>query len=72
MQQTIPENVRGLVGGVQNGLNSFFDLTTYALGLIFSNPEEFHILVGAGFMSVGTAMLLYFMGIYRNRGKLPT
>lgn len=70
MQQTIPENIRGQIGGVQSGLNSLFDLTTFALGLIFSDPQEFHILVAAGFSSVALSMLLYFMGIYRRREKL--
>jgi iron-regulated transporter 1 len=70
MQQEIPENIRGVIGGVQKSLNGFFDLTTFALGLIFSDPKDFHILVSFGYCSVGCAMVLYFFGVYRKRDEL--
>ena len=62
MQQMIPEDVRGIVGGVQKSLNGFFDLATYGLGLVYSNPEDFHVLVATGFGSVGLAMCIYVWG----------
>uniref|UniRef100_A0A7S3PWE3 Solute carrier family 40 protein n=1 Tax=Chaetoceros debilis TaxID=122233 RepID=A0A7S3PWE3_9STRA len=70
MQEQIPEEIRGAIGGVQKSLNSFFDLTTYALGLIFSAPEQFWVLVAIGYGSVGVAMLLYFFGIFSRRKTL--
>lgn len=65
MQQMIPEDIRGIIGGVQKSLNGIFDLATYGLGLIFSKPDEFHILVATGFTSVGIATCLYIWGIHK-------
>ena len=64
MQQKIPEDIRGVIGGVQKSLNSFFDLTTYGLGLIFYDPSDFYILVMTGFGSVGVAMCVYLLGLH--------
>lgn len=67
MQQQIPEKIRGLIGGVQKSLNSFFDLSTFALGLIFSDPHDFWVLVAMGYTSVGIAMMLYYFGVYKKK-----
>jgi len=67
MQQLIPENIRGVIGGVQKSLNGFFDLTTFALAIIFSDPKDFHVLVATGYCSVGLAMMLYYFGVYNKR-----
>lgn len=72
MQEQIPEEIRGVIGGVQKSLNSFFDLTTFALGLIFSDPGEFQIIVAIGYGSVGMAMLLYYFGIFSRRKQLAS
>lgn len=72
MQQMIPEDVRGIVGGVQKSLNGFFDLTTYGLGLVYSNPEDFHVLVATGFASVGLAMCIYVWGTNKYRGAIES
>lgn len=63
MQIMIPEDIRGVIGGVQKSLNGFFDLTTYGLGLIFADPSDFSILVATGFASVGISMCLYIWGM---------
>ncbi len=68
-QQQIPEQIRGVIGGVQRSLSGLFELSTYALGLMFSDPEEFHVLVTIGFSSVGMAMMVYHFGIYRRRER---
>jgi iron-regulated transporter 1 len=70
MQQQTPEKVRGLIGGVQKSLNSFFELSTFALGLIFPDPGDFYLLVATGYTSVGIAMMLYYFGIYKKREAL--
>lgn len=70
MQQMIPENIRGVVGGVQKSLNSMFDLTTYGLGLIFADPNEFYILVATGYISVGIAMVIYLLWIYFHKDAI--
>ena len=70
MQQYIPEDVRGVVGGVQKALNAFFGLFAFVLGIIFPNPKEFYIYVLSGYSSVGIALVLYAFGIYFRRDKL--
>ncbi|KAD6120318.1 hypothetical protein E3N88_11589 [Mikania micrantha] len=40
MQDQVPESDRAVVGGVQNSIQSFWDLMTYIMGLIISNPQS--------------------------------
>jgi hypothetical protein len=70
MQEHIPEGVRGLVGGVQQSLNAFFFLLSFALGIILPDPKFFHIYVSAGYASVGLAVLCFAAGVYANRRQL--
>ncbi|KAI2511154.1 Ferroportin1 (FPN1) [Fragilaria crotonensis] len=56
-QETVPDRVRGLVGGVQQSLNSFFGLGSFAIGLAF--PQNFDLYVLAAFGSVGLATAFY-------------
>jgi len=69
MQEYVDEAVRGIVGGVQQSLNSFFFLLSFGLGIVFPDPKDFHILVGAGYVSVGLALILYAFKIYGHRGS---
>ncbi|KAL8232521.1 hypothetical protein R6Q57_002299 [Mikania cordata] len=39
MQDQVPDSDRAVVGGVQNSIQSFWDLMTYIMGLIISNPQ---------------------------------
>lgn len=39
MQDGVPESDRCVVGGVQNSLQSMFDLLTYVMGIIVSDPR---------------------------------
>lgn len=64
MQEKVAEEVRGVVGGVQNSMNAMFGLLAYGLGMFFPDPREFHIYVVMGFIAVGLAMLLWFFGVY--------
>jgi iron-regulated transporter 1 len=59
MQESVPDGIRGIVGGVQQSLNAFFNLISYAIGIVLPNPSHFHIYVAAGYASVGAAMVLY-------------
>ena len=70
MQEYIPSDVRGVVGGVQQSLNAFFGLGSFILGIIIPDPQDFPIYVAAGYGSVGIAMLLYTFGIYARRDQL--
>jgi len=70
MQQYVCEDVRGVVGGIQQSLQSFFFIFTFALGILFPDPRQFHILVASGYASVGIALLCYFFGLYLRRHTL--
>lgn len=52
MQEFIPDGYRGIVGGTQQSLNAFFQLLSFAIGIIFPNPREFHVCVSAGYLAV--------------------
>lgn len=67
MQESINEEIRGLVGGIQNSMNAFFGLLAFGLGLFFPDPSEFHVYVLSGYSAVGLAMLLWIFGVYKNR-----
>ena len=70
MQLHIPEDVRGLVGGVQQSINAFFGMLSFALGLFIPNPKDFHYYVSVGYASVGLALLCYGSGVYARRQRL--
>jgi solute carrier family 40 (iron-regulated transporter), member 1 len=70
MQMNIPDGIRGIVGGTQESLNAFFQLSSFALCLVYSNPNDFIIPVAAGYISVGVATLFYGFGIYRCSSEL--
>ena len=63
-QQEIPEHARGVIGGVQQALNAFFNLLSFSLGLVFPDPQDFVFFVVAGCVSVGLATLLFASGVY--------
>ncbi|XP_076959631.1 solute carrier family 40 member 2-like [Bidens hawaiensis] len=59
MQDQVPESDRAVVGGVQNSVQSFWDLMTYIMGLIISNPQDFWKLFLVSFGLVTTAAVMY-------------
>ena len=70
MQLHIPEDVRGLVGGVQQSMNAFFGMLSFALGILIPDPVDFHYYVSAGYISVGVALLCYTCGVFARRQRL--
>ena len=70
MQELIPLPIRGVVGGAQQSLNALFQLTSFGMGLVFPDPSDFYIYGLVGFAGVGVAMVLYYFGVYRQRGTL--
>jgi len=65
MQDSVPESDRGVVGSVQNSLQSCMDLLGYVMGMIVSDPKDFGVLILASFLSVSCAALLYSLHTYR-------
>ncbi len=72
MQLQVPDDVRGVVGGVQQSLNAFFDLMTFGIGLFLPDPRQFYVYVAAGYASVGIAMLLYGYDFARKSSSAST
>jgi solute carrier family 40 (iron-regulated transporter), member 1 len=64
MQLYTPDGIRGSIGGTQNSLNAFFQLSQFALCLIYTNPKDFVVVVAAGYLAVAVAAVLYAFGIY--------
>lgn len=69
MQVNIPDGIRGVVGGVQQSMNSFFFLLSFGLGFVFPDPKDFHIYVAVGYGSVGIAMLLYTTKLFLKKSS---
>ncbi|XP_024530978.1 solute carrier family 40 member 1 isoform X1 [Selaginella moellendorffii] len=70
MQSSVPESERGVVGGVQNSLQSFLEMLSFVMGMIVASPQEFGYLVLVSFGSVTAAALLYTTYTYQVRGHL--
>ena len=60
MQERVPEGERGAVGGVQTALQSFFEMSSYAVGILWSNPYEFGSLISFSYAGVIIAAICYF------------
>ena len=56
--------IRGVVGGVQQSLNVFFNLLAYGIGIVVPDPSRFFVYVAAGYAGVGIAMVLYGCGMH--------
>lgn len=67
MQDQVSESDRAVVGGVQNSIQSFWDLMTYIMGLIISNPQDFWKLNLLSYGLVTIAAIMYSVHIYRVR-----
>ncbi|GMH77715.1 hypothetical protein TL16_g07505 [Triparma laevis f. inornata] len=59
MQEMVPENERGAVGGSQSALCSMFEMLSYVFGLIWSRPEEFNNLVTISYGGQLLAVVCY-------------
>jgi len=62
-QQTVPCDERGEVGGTQTALNSLFETVPFVLGMIFSDVENYWIVMLVSYLSVGMAAILLVFGM---------
>lgn len=67
MQQRVPEDVRGTIGGVQESFQAFFTLLTFTMGILVPNPRDFHYFIELGCSSVGLAMVCFTLGVHKRQ-----
>ena len=67
MQEHIPDDVRGIVGGVQQSWNSFFFLLSFAFGLVLPDPKDFYLYSAIGYAGVGLAVVVFAYGFITQR-----
>ena len=72
MQEFIPEGIRGSVGGTQNALNAFFQLSSFSLGLFLPSPQQFNIYAISGCISVGIAASIYAIFVFLRKTTFVT
>ena len=69
-QETVAEQERGIVAGMQNSFNSILGLIMYFLVIALPKPEQFGLLVLMSVTAVGFGGLLYSSFAYKVRGHL--
>lgn len=60
-QEYVPAEERGVVGGVQNALNSSFDLIHYVVTVALPYPHEFWVLILISVSAVGCSFITYIV-----------
>ncbi len=68
LQERVQEEHRGVIGGVQNSLNSSMDMIKFILVIILPEPETFGWLIIASFSSICLGALFYssYVAFYHN------
>ena len=69
-QETVAEQERGIVAGMQNSFNSILGLIMYFLVIALPKPEQFGLLVLMSVTAVGFGGVLYASFAYKVRGHL--
>ena len=63
-QENVADGLRGLIGGTQQSLNSFFTMLSGCLGLFFNKPEQFWVVATTGYACIAVSMIMYIFGVY--------
>eukprot|EP01133_Synstelium_polycarpum_P012387 gene12387-14533_t len=63
VQRGVPDNIRGIVSGVESSLTSLASLLVFVFCLLYSRPDQFYILVwiSVTFITSGVLTLLYWI-----------
>lgn len=69
-QENVPEEERGIVGGMQKAYNSLLDMAMYIFVIALPKPEQFGIMAIMSVSAVGIGGLLYSRFAYKSRGHL--
>eukprot|EP00730_Choanoeca_flexa_P001426 TRINITY_DN10629_c0_g1_i3.p1 TRINITY_DN10629_c0_g1~~TRINITY_DN10629_c0_g1_i3.p1 ORF type:complete len:568 (+),score=115.56 TRINITY_DN10629_c0_g1_i3:107-1810(+) len=59
LQQCIPTKLIGSINGTQAALNTLFEMVSPLLGIIFSKPDQFYILIIVSYSLIGLAAIVY-------------
>ena len=65
MQEWVEENKRGVVNGMQTATYQVFMVIIQALGMIFSQPSQFIVMVTLSMGAVGAAATCYTLWYFR-------
>ena len=70
MQEFVPEEKRGIINSVEFSLTNVFSLLSYFLGVVWSRPEQFGVIVIISFTSVTLAAVFYSLWMYCVRPRV--
>ena len=69
MQEQVQDDVRGVVGGVQESWNSFFFLLSFAFGLLIPDPKDFYLYAAIGYAGICLAVIVFAVGFFSKRSS---
>lgn len=66
-QQEVPGPICSQVGGMQQSLNSAFNLLSFLIAISVPDPKNFWVYITVSFLSVSIAMLMFTFGLWLPR-----
>jgi solute carrier family 40 (iron-regulated transporter), member 1 len=72
MQEFIPEGIRGAVGGTQQALNAFFQLSSFCFGFVFPSVQDFPIYAFLGYITVVFSAAIYLSNVFLKKESFVT
>lgn len=67
MQEKVFEKDRGAVGGTQTALCSLFEMISFLTGIIWSSPDQFHILISISYAGILLSAVLFLVFYKKER-----
>ena len=64
-QEYVPENERGIVGGVQHAANCLFNVGQYVLTIVLPKPAQFGFLILISICAIFVGTLIYISFVSR-------